>query len=132
MSTIALVGQFSTHNPHAVHSALSIRERLFSTLTAFTGATGHTLTHLRHPVQPTVQYLRVTPPLSFEWHATSILAEAGSTSMTFFGHAAMGMREHLAYLFHPGIGFYVIFSCGQCEAYAENKRHDTEKYKRGY
>src|SRR5208337_3653580 len=89
-STIARVGHTPEQSPHTLHLPISIRERFFS---IFGASKGQTLTHFPHAIQPTWQCFRTSPPLSFEWQETSTAFDAGSTSMTFLGHAASHFRH---------------------------------------
>src|SRR5512135_3776427 len=83
-SVIAFVGHFGTQSPQTLHLSMSILERLLLTEGA---SKGHTLTHMPQAMHPTSQFLRVSPPLSFEWQVMSTCLDAGMTSMTFVGHA---------------------------------------------
>src|SRR5574340_615908 len=83
-STMALVGHFDTQSPQTLHLSISILEKLFCTEGA---SKGHTLTQIPQAIQPVSQFFLVSPPLSLEWQETSTIFDAGSTSITFFGHA---------------------------------------------
>src|SRR5208283_863954 len=89
-STIAWVGQTSAQSPHTLHLLISMRDKLFSILGA---SKGQTLTHFPHAIHPIWQFFLTSTPLSLEWQDTSTAFEAGSTSITFLGHAVSHFRQ---------------------------------------
>src|SRR5690554_2548113 len=57
---------------------------------------GHTLAHLLHPMQPTLQFFLTTPPLSRLLQETLTLDDLGTSLIRFFGQTT----THLPHAAH--------------------------------
>ena len=80
---MAFVGHFATQTLHCVHLLKSITGKSFTIVIA---PSGQFLAQIVQPIQPTEQLSFTDFPLSLELHAIRTPFDAGTKSITFFGH----------------------------------------------
>ena len=79
-------GHLSAQTPQLVHLDASICARKFVTVIA---PASQFFSHSLHPIHPTAQTSIRAFPLSLELHCTNVCCLYGTSSINFFGHAAI-------------------------------------------